>query len=379
MSKHQPMGGRILTLPFLFFSLLALIGVYFILQRFAGGLGSVTNLNNGYPWGIWVVGDIVVGTAFACGGYALALVIYITNKGQYHPLMRPALLGSLLGYTLGGAAAFVDMGRYLNFYHMFLPNSVNLNSVMLEVGLCVLAYVVVLWIEFTPTFLERFKAKGLQQTLNKALFIIVAIGILLPTMHQSSLGSLLIAAGGKIDPLWQANELLPALFLITAITMGFSIVVFEGALSTMRFRLPSEVPLYERLAGIIVAMLGAYLVLRFGELLVNGKLGRAFAGDLRSVMFWIENIFYVIPVAVLASGRNRRSQRLLFLAAISMLLGATLYRINAFLVAFNAPGGYHYFPSASELMVTVGMFSIEVVVFLYVIKRFPVLHRTKNA
>ncbi|GAB4354921.1 MAG: Ni/Fe-hydrogenase cytochrome b subunit [Gammaproteobacteria bacterium] len=379
MSKHQPAGGRILTLPFLFFSLLALIGVYFIVQRFLGGLGSVTALNNGYPWGIWVVGDIVIGTAFACGGYALALVVYVANKRQYHPLMRPALLGSLLGYTLGGVAAFVDMGRYLNFYHMFLPNSVNLNSVMLEVGLCVMAYVVVLWIEFTPTFLERFKAEGLQKTLNRVLFLFVAIGILLPTMHQSSLGSLLIAAGGKIDPLWQANELLPALFLITAIGMGFSIVVFEGALSTLRFRLPSEVPLYERLAGIIVALLGAFLVLRFGELVVNGKLGRAFAGDFRSVMFWLETILYVIPIVVMASARNRRSQRLLFLAAVTMLLGASLYRINAFLVAFNAPGGYHYFPSASELMVTVGMFSIEVVVFLYVIKRFPVLPRAEHA
>ncbi len=377
MSQHKPMGGRVLTLPFLLFSTLAIIAVVLLFGRFANGLGSVTNLNNGYPWGIWVVMDIVIGTAFACGGYALALVVYVANKGRYHPLMRPAILASLLGYSLGGAAAFIDMGRYWNFYHMFMPSAVNLNSVMLEVGLCVFAYIIVLFIEFAPTLTQKFKMKGLEDTLNKVLFVFIALGMLLPTMHQSSLGSLLIALGGKVDPLWQAAEMLPLLFLITAITMGFSIVVFEGSLSTMRFRLPSEVPLFERLAGIIVALLGAYLVLRFGELLVNGKLGNAFSGDTRSLMFWFENILFVVPIVVMASKSNRRSPRLLFLAAISMLLAASVYRINAFLVGFNAPAGYQYFPSASEIMITVGMFSIEILVFVYLVKRFPVIHKTE--
>jgi len=377
MSQHKPMGGRVLTLPFLLFTTLAIIAIVLLAGRFANGLGSVTNLNNGYPWGIWVVMDIVIGTAFACGGYALALVVYVANKGRYHPLMRPAILASLLGYSLGGAAAFIDMGRYWNFYHMFMPSAVNLNSVMLEVGLCVSAYIIVLFIEFAPTLTQKFKMKGLEDTLNKVLFVFTALGMLLPTMHQSSLGSLLIALGGKVDPLWQAAEMLPLLFLITAITMGFSIVVFEGSLSTMRFRLPSEVPLFERLAGIIVALLGAYLVLRFGELLVNGKLGNAFSGDTRSLMFWFENILFVIPIVVMASKSNRRSPRLLFLAAISMLLAASVYRINAFLVGFNAPAGYQYFPSASEIMITVGMFSIEILVFVYLVKRFPVIHKTE--
>ena len=376
MSQHKPVGGRIITLPFVFFATLALIAIVLLAERFSSGLGAVTNINNGYPWGIWVVMDIVIGTAFACGGYALALVVYVANKGRYHPLMRPAILASLLGYTLGGAAAFIDMGRYWNFYHMFMPSAVNLNSVMLEVGLCVFAYIVVLFIEFAPTLAEKFKMKGLEQILNKVLFVFIALGMLLPTMHQSSLGSLLIALGGKVDPLWQSLEMLPLLFLITAITMGFSIVVFEGSLSTLRFRLPSEVPLFERLAGIIVALLGAYLVIRFGELIINGKLGYAFSGGTRSLMFWIENFLFAIPIVVMVSRRNRRSPRLLFLAAVCMLLAASVYRINAFLVGFNAPAGYQYFPSVAEMLITAGMFSIEVLVFIYLVKRFPVMHKT---
>ncbi len=376
MHAHKPLGGRLLTLPFILFLTLALIAVVLLVERFSTGLSSVTNLNNGYPWGIWVVMDIVIGTAFACGGYALALVVYVANKGQYHPLMRPAILASLLGYALGGAAAFFDMGRYWNFYHIFMPSMANLNSVMLEVGLCVFAYIIVLFIEFAPAIAQRFKLGALEQTLNKVLFVFIAIGVLLPTMHQSSLGSLLIVLGGKVDPLWQANELLPLLFLVTAITMGFSIVVFEGSLSSLRFRLPSEVPLYERLAGIIVALLGAYLVLRFGELLVNGKLGHAFNGGVRSLMFWIETALFVVPIVVMASKGNRRNPRLLFLAAACMLAAASVYRINAFLVGYNAPDGYQYFPSVAEVLVTTGVFSIEVLVFIYLIKRFPVMHQT---
>ncbi len=379
MSRYAPVGGRLFTGPFILFSILALIGIVFIIERFIFGLGAVTNLNNGYPWGLWVVVDIVIGTAFACGGFALALAIYVANKGEYHPLMRPALLGSLLGYALGGGAAFVDMGRYWNFYQVFNPSVINLSSVMLEVALCVFAYIVVLAIEFSPTVLERFGARNAKRALGRVLFVFIALGILLPTMHQSSLGSLLVSLGHKVDPLWQAYEMLPLLFLLSAITMGFSIVVFEGSLSSLRFRTTGERPLLEKLGPIIVGMLVAYLVVRFGQLLLSGSLGRAFAGDTRSLAFWIENLLYLVPVVVLASAGMRRKPQALFLAAISMLLAASVYRINAFLVGFNPPPGYQYFPSVTELLVTVGMISIEVVIFLYVIKRFPVLHRAEQA
>ncbi|MCB1799037.1 MAG: Ni/Fe-hydrogenase cytochrome b subunit, partial [Gammaproteobacteria bacterium] len=288
MSHYQPLGRRVVTLPFVFLGVIALIGLYFLAERFINGMGAVTNLNGGFPWGIWVVYDIVVGTALACGGYALAVTVYVFNKGQYHPLIRPALLASLLGYGLGGLGAIIDMGRWWQFYNLFLPWQMNFNSVMLEVGLCVSAYIVVLMIEFLPTVLEKFKAEALLKKLNKVLFVVIALGVLLPTMHQSSLGTMLIAMGWKVHPLWQTLHLQPLLAVLTAFTMGFSIVVFEGSLSSVGFRRKPETHLLSGLGRIIVGLIAVYLAIRFGEILVRGKLGLIFAGDLASLMFLIE-------------------------------------------------------------------------------------------
>jgi len=141
-----PLRRSLITPTTLVLAVVAAIGLYFIALRFFYGLGAVTNINPGYPWGIWVVVDVIIGTAFGCGGFAMALLVYIFNRGEYHPLIRPALLGGLFGYTLGGFAVIFDLGRYWNFYNLLLPWYAQPNSVMLEVALCVMAYVAVLWI-----------------------------------------------------------------------------------------------------------------------------------------------------------------------------------------------------------------------------------------
>ncbi|OOZ35868.1 Ni/Fe-hydrogenase cytochrome b subunit [Solemya velesiana gill symbiont] len=379
MSGYKPLGGRIVTLPFIALGVLALIGFYYLGVRFTDGMAAVTNLNGGHAWGIWVVYDVVIGTAFACGGYALAITIYVLNKGKYHPLIRPAVLASLLGYALGGFGAIFDMGRWWQFYNILLPWNWNFNSVMLEVGLCVATYILVLVIEFSPAFLERIGAKGLLKTLNKLLFIFIALGVLLPTMHQSSLGSLLIAMGYKVDPLWQSLQLQPLLAILTAVTMGFSIVVFEGSFSAIGFRRPTETPLLSGLGKAIVGLIIVYLVVRFAELLFRGKCGLIFAGDFSSLMFILETLLFVVPVVILASEEKRRNGRLLLLAAISMLLAGAFYRFNAFLFTLDPGPGYSYFPSVPEIMVTVGIVAFEIMVFIVLVKTLPVLHTEEHA
>lgn len=380
MSKHQALalGGRVATVPFMLFSIVALVGLVLLAQRFLFGLGAVANINQGYPWGIWVAYDVVIGTAFGCGGYALALLVYVLNKGEYHPLVRPALLASVFGYTLGAFSAFFDMGRYWNFYNMFLPWQINLNSVMLEVGLCVTAYTLVLWIEFAPAVLERFNLKDKLRLLNRFLFIVIAVGILLPTMHQSSLGSLMIAAGHKLSPLWQ-TPLLTLLFLVSAIAMGFSIVMFESSLSAVGLRRPLETPLLAKLGRIVAGMLVGYLVLRFADLILRGQLGLVFAGDLKAFMFWVETLLYVAPVVVLSSARLRARPGQIFLAATAMLLAGTIYRFNAFLIGFDPGAGFHYFPSVSEILVSLGIIAIEIVGYIWLVKRLPVMPRLETA
>jgi Ni/Fe-hydrogenase subunit HybB-like protein len=371
---HAPVGGRILTLPFLGLGVLALIGLYYLGLRFTDGMGAVTNLNGGHAWGIWVVYDVVVGTALACGGYALAITVYVLNKGRYHPLVRAAVMASLFGYALGGFGAFFDMGRWWQFYNIFLPWNWNFNSVMLEVGLCVATYILVLFIEFSPVLLEKFGWTGLEKKLNKVVFFFIALGILLPTMHQSSLGSLLIAMGHKVDPLWQSLQLQPLLAILSALTMGFSIVIFEVAFAAVGLKRPTETRLIGGLSKAIMGLLVVFLVVRFGEILMRGKLGLVFAGDMDSLMFLLETALFVIPVVLLASPENRNNRRLMLIAAISMILAGSLYRFNAFLIGFDPGPGYSYFPSVPEIMVTVGIVAAEIMAYLVFVKKLPVLH-----
>jgi len=378
MSNYKPLGGKFLTAPFIFFLVIFLISLYFIAERFILGMGSVSNLNGGFSWGIWVVYDVVIGTAFACGGYAVAFTVYVFNKGQYHPLVRPALLTSLLGYALGGFGAFFDMGRWWQFYNIFLPGHWNFNSVLLEVGLCVALYILVLIIEFAPVFLEKIGSKNLLKRLNKVMFFFIALGVLLPTMHQSSLGTLLIAMGHKVHPLWQTLQFQPLLAVITALTMGFSIVVFESAFSAVGFSRASETPLLKDLSKVILGLLLTFLAIRFGLLLAQGNIAYLFKGDMASLLYVIETILFIVPIVILLSPARRADGGKLMIAAISMLLAGALYRFDAFLLTFDPGPGYSYFPSIPEMMVTMGVISLEILIFLIVVKTLPVLHREKH-
>ncbi len=379
MSAYKPLGGKIITLPFIFFLTIFLIGLYFIIARFFLGMGAVSNLNGGFSWGIWVVYDIVVGTAFACGGYAVAFTVYVFNKGKYHPLIRPALLTSLLGYALGGFGAFFDMGRWWQFYNIFLPGNWNFNSVLLEVGLCVALYVMVLAIEFAPAFLEKIGSKTLLDKLNKVMFFFIALGVLLPTMHQSSLGSLLIAMGHKVHPLWQTLHFQPLLAILTALTMGFSIVVFEGAFATIGFKRNSETFLLKGLGKAIQGLLITFLIVRFILLFTQGSIGYLFKADLASMLYVLETTLFIIPLFILASPKRTADGGKLMIAAISMLLAGALYRFDAFLLTFNPGPGYSYFPSVPEIMVTLGVVSFEIMVYLILVKTLPVLPREEHA
>src|SRR5512145_3386534 len=283
-----PLGGPLWTPTTQILAALIAVMAAILMVRFLFGLGAVTALNDGYPWGIWIAVDVVIGSAFACGGFSVAMLVYIFNKGEYHPLVRPALLASLFGYTLAGVGVIFDLGRYWNFWHIFWPGYAQPNSVMFEVALCISAYIVVMWLEFSPAFLEKFGMKDVKKKLNKLLFLIIALGTVLPSMHQSSLGSLLVVFGYQVHPLWQ-TILLPLLYLMTALTIGFAVVIFEACLSSSGFRRPLEMHLLGKLSKVMLGMLVAYLVVRFGDLLARGALGSMFVPGIEALMFWVEN------------------------------------------------------------------------------------------
>ncbi len=374
MKEEQPLGGKILTPTFLFCLLLFLISLLFIGKRFIYGLGAVTHMSDGYPWGIWIAFDVVIGTAFGCGGYALALLIYVFNKGEYHPLLRPALMTSLFGYSLAGVAVVIDVGRYWQLYNIFLPWYINPNSVLLEVALCVGAYVFVLWVEFSPTFLTKFGGDKARAGLKKIMFIFIALGILLPTMHQSSLGTVMVIAGSKLSPLWWTG-LLPLLFLISCVFMGYAIVVFESCVSAQRYTLPDETHLLGKLSAVMAWLIAVYLAVRFADVAIRGHLNLAFKGDLLGNMFLLENLLLLVPMCILFVPANRRKAPLLFLSAVSIVLAATLYRFNCYIIGFNPGDGWRYFPAFGEIFISLGIVAIEIMAFLWFIKRLPVYRR----
>ena len=388
----KPIGGQIITKPFMVLMGLTLFAGLLVLIRFVLGLASVTNMNDGFPWGLWIAYDVVAGTAIACGGYSMALLVYVMNKGEYHALVRPALLASMFGYSLAGVSIFFDIGRYWQAYNLFLPKYANVNSILFEVALCIATYVMVLWIEFIPAFLEglrKHKAglpkfvqnwdlSGMEKIWNKVLFFFIALGVLLPTMHQSSLGTMMVIAGKKLSPLWQTG-FLPLEFLLSAITMGYGIVIFESIYAANGLNRPIEKDMLSRLSAIIPWILGSFLVVRFGDLLVRGALGALFAFNINSLMFLIENGLFIYAFVILLSPDKRDKTRFMFLAATAILLAGSLYRFDVYLIALAPGPGFHYFPSFSEWMITLGIISFEIMAYLYIVKKFPVLPKTEHA
>jgi Ni/Fe-hydrogenase subunit HybB-like protein len=376
MSGYQPIGGKLFTKPFNLFALFALIGVCLMAYRFIYGIGAASNLNDGYPWGIWIVIDVVVSTGFGCAGYALALTVYVMNRGEYHPLVRPAILAGLFGYTLAGMSVMVDLGRYWLFYNLLLPWYMQPNSVMFEVAVCVMAYTAVAWIEFTPAFLERFGLHKVRELLSKVLFVFIAIGILLPTMHQSSLGTMAILWGHKLSPLWQ-TQLLPLLFLMSAILMGSALVPFEGNFASLGFNRPPETNLYGKLSRYVFLLLGAFILVRLGDLTLRGAWGYAFEDTTDALMFWVEMGLYIVPFLLLLNPSYRTNRRMIFILSVCLLAAGAIYRLNTYLIGYHPGPDWNYFPSIMEILITIGMFSLEVVLYLIFVKHLPVLHHVE--
>ncbi|HEX7408125.1 MAG TPA: Ni/Fe-hydrogenase cytochrome b subunit [Candidatus Binatia bacterium] len=380
--RPQAVGGAIFTRPVQVLAAFAAVAAGLIVWRFILGLGATTALNDGYPWGLWIAFDVVTGTALSCGGYAVALLVYILNKGQYHPLVRPALVTSAFGYTIAGLSVVIDIGRPWIAWKLPLFWHWNVDSTLLEVSLCIMSYTVVQWIELSPAFLEWARTstnRRIRQVgetglpvVRKSLLWLIALGIVLPTMHQSALGSLLLLSGPRLHALW-STPLLPLLFLISCVAMGYGAVVIEGSLSS---RFLGRKPETELLAGLGFAMLpllGSYLGLRLIDLAVRGQIGALLAFDLYSVMSLIEFALFLAALALLSTDSRRRDPGNLFRAAMLMLLAGAVYRFDVFLVAFLPGANWSYFPNVNEILITAGLVAGEIAGYIVLIKLFPIL------
>jgi Ni/Fe-hydrogenase subunit HybB-like protein len=408
--EYQRLEGRIFTKSFFILLAVVLVGFFFVGVRYVKGIGAVSNMSDGYPWGIWITYDVATGTAIACGGYAVAILVYIRNRMQYHPLIRSAILTSMFGYGLAGFSVMVDLGRPWNAYNFFIPSKWQANSAMFEVALCVMAYSTVLIIEFIPAILTsieksrwermnmvrnwlhpriapdaksmndklelvRLGAAWLKPRLNKVLIFFIVLGITLPTMHQSSLGSLLLIASTKLHPLWHTG-FLPLLFLINCIFIGYAIAILESIISCYSFGRPFEIEELSGLAGLVPFITVIWLCVVVGDLVQRGQVGAALKGDFYSCFFMAEFLLVAVGSLLLFFKKLRRSPRWLFTSASFIVLGGALYRFNVYLIGFNPGKGWRYFPSFAEVMVTVGIVALEILGYKVFVALFPVLPNT---
>lgn len=371
--------------------IIALNGLIFLMGRFFFGLGAVTNLNNQYPWGLWIGVDVAAGVALAAGGFTTAALGHVMHREEYHAIVRPALLTAMLGYTFVAFGVFVDIGRWYFIWHPLIMW--NGNSALFEVGICVMIYMTVLYIEFLPIFTERFIGKVnlpgflsafnnpadkilrlLDRGLSKTMFIFIIAGVVLSTLHQSSLGTLMVIAGTKMHPLWQ-TPILPLLFLLSAVSVGFPMVIFESLIASRSLKLKPEMHVLSRLGSMIAPLLGIYLAFKIGDMFIRETFVYLSEFTTASVMFTIELLLgVIIPLRMFLSPKVLKSPPLLFTASALVVFGVLLNRINNFVVAYTPPYSTEsYFPSFGEVSVTAGFVAMLVLAYRFIVMNFPVI------
>jgi Ni/Fe-hydrogenase subunit HybB-like protein len=360
----------ILTLTFVTALWTAALGT--ALGRFFLGLSSVTNLNDSYPWGIWISFDVVCGVGLAAGGFVIAGTVHVFNLKRFHPILRPAILTAFLGYLLVIVGLLFDLGRWYNVWHAIIMW--NVSSPMLEVAWCVMLYSTVLALEFSPIVLEKFKLNRLLKWVRAITIPLVIAGICLSTLHQSTLGTLFLVVPEKMNPLWY-SPLLPVFFFISAVAVGLGMTIVESNLSARYLGQHLEDDLMASLGRAAAVVIVIYLALRGLDLVVRGAVGYLFAPGLHSTLFWIEIIVgFVTPLCIFAIKRYRERPRWLFAASGLLVAGFVMDRFDTALLGWwnYTNGGPIYIPSLGELIVTIALVTLGVVAFGLAAKFLPV-------
>jgi Ni/Fe-hydrogenase subunit HybB-like protein len=349
-----------------------LAGIAYI--RYTRGLGAVTHLSDTFPWGLWIGFDLLCGVGLAAGGFAVTATVHILHLKDFKPIVRPTVLTAFLGYLLVIAALLVDLGRPWNIWHPIIMW--NPHSVMFEVGWCVMLYTTVLSLEFAPVVIEpfrqRFKLDWMLKILTTLTPVLVILGVILSTLHQSSLGSLFLILPEKMHPLWY-TPMLPVLFFLSALAAGIAMTVCESWFSKRAFGKPIETHLLSRLSRVSVVVLALYLVLRLRDLASRDALSTIFPLTKASAMFLVEvGLGVFVPMVLLAFERFRRSPKRLAAVQGLVVLGFIFHRLNVCVTSVEAATGRTYIPSIPEFFVSAGLIAVGMTIFVLACRYLPV-------
>jgi Ni/Fe-hydrogenase subunit HybB-like protein len=346
-------------------------GFYSTLLRFTRGLGASTNLSDQFPWGIWIGFDVLCGVGMAAGGFTLAAIVYVFHIERFHPVLRPSILTAFLGYALVAVALLFDLGKPYNIWHPLIMW--NPHSVMFEVAWCVTLYLTVLALEFSPAVLERFHLIQPLRIVKRATIPLVIMGVLLSTLHQSSLGSLYLIVPEKLHPYWY-SPLLPIFFFVSALSVGMAMVIFESNLSARAFGREIEMPLLEVLGRGMAVVLAFYGLMKFQDLWRRGALVHLREPSTETTLFLLEiTLGLVLPLVMLLFRKVREDRDGLFAAAVLVITGFLLNRLNVSITGMEAASGVHYFPRWTEVSITLSVVGVGFLLFSLAVRYLNVM------
>jgi Ni/Fe-hydrogenase subunit HybB-like protein len=346
------------------------LGLYSTFIRFFYGLGAATNMSDQFPWGLWIGFDLLCGVMLAAGGFCMVGAVYLFNVERLHSVVRPAVLTAFLGYVLFIVGLMFDLGRPWYIWHQLIY--MNPHSVMFEVGVCVMSYTTVLFFEFLPNVFERFNLQAPIKWIKKIYPVLIILGILLSTLHQSSLGSLYLIMPSKLHPFWYTPAL-PFLFFGSAIAVGLAMTIFESTQSAKAFGRHLELPVLVELGGALLVALWVNALLRFEDYFHRGLLGQIIKPSYEAYFLWLElALSFVIPITMLSFKKVRLSPGGLYLASVCSVLGFITNRLNIALIGFETYVGHHYVPKWTEFSVTLMIVAAGFFLFGLAVKYLPI-------
>ncbi len=352
------------------FLVLVVAGLYSTVTRFAFGLGAATHLSDSFPWGLWIGFDVLCGVGLAAGGFVVAASVYVFHLDDYKAIIRPSVLTAFLGYVLVVFALLFDLGRPWNIWHPLVMW--NPHSVMFEVAWCVMLYTTVLALEFSPMLFERLKMNKAAHAVHKMIVPLVILGVMLSTLHQSSLGSLYLIVPEKMYPLWYSGNL-PFLFFTSALAVGPAMVTIESFFSSRAFHREIEMPILSKLGKVTAVALSIYLVLKIEDA-INYDLGSyLMTFNMEGILYWAEiTAGVLVPITLLLIPKIRESKRGLFYSAVLVMTGFVLNRMNVSITSLERHYGVSYFPSWMEVAVTLMIVAIGFGGFAWAAKNLAV-------
>ena len=348
--------------------LLTLVGVVLSVYRLAAGLGPTTNLSDHFPWGLWIALDVFMIPA-AGAAFTVSAISHFFHRDDYHKVLRPAVLVGLLGYVAVVAILILDLGRWHQFYNILVPPFINLHSFLEEVALSVTLYTLILLLEIGPTLLEKWKLDKPQRFIQRWIMIIAAVGVLISTVHQSSLGSMFLILEHRLHPLWW-TPIMPLLFLTQALFGGIAAASIVVKLTEERLGRPVNKPLLVTMGRLVRYLLLFYLVCKVGDWLLTGELGLLFNSGLYSVLAWGELVLgVVLPLGILFSKLGRRADGV-FWAGVWSVAGIFIYRLTAAWIGLLAPPWATYVPHWIEVFSSVGLIAGAVLLYVFIARTF---------